>query len=105
MQIAVAVDDLLARDGWDAVAGDDDACEIDGIGGGYGDDGGALAVAGGAERLAGRRKGELLAAEAGDEAAAADLAAGFEAAKDAEEIAPAGGVGLAGEDVAEDDAV
>ena len=66
---------------------------------------GAVAVAGGAEGFDGFGEGVLLAAEAGDEAAAADLAAGFETAEDAEEIAPFGGVGFAGEEVAEEDAV
>ncbi len=103
MEGAVAVEDLFAGDGGDAVAGDDDAGEVDGVGGGYGDDGGAVAAAGGAEGFDGFGEGVLLAAEAGDEAAAADLAAGFEAAEDAEEIAPFGGVGFAGEEVAEED--
>ena len=102
---AVAVEDLFAGDGGDAVAGDDDAGEVDGVGGGYGDDGGAVAVTGGAEGVDGFGEGVLFAAEAGDEAAAADLAAGFEAAEDVEEIAPLGGVGLAGEEIAEEDAV
>ena len=61
--------------------------------------------AGGAEAVDGFGEGELLAEGAGDEAAAADLAAGFEAAEDGEEVAPFGGVGLAGEEVAEEDAV
>ncbi len=97
MQIAVAVDDLFAGNCGDAVAGYDDAGEVGGVGGGYGDGCGALAVASGAERVDGLGEGELFATEAGDEAAAADLAAGFETAEDAEEVAPAGGVGLAGE--------
>src|SRR5258708_6677682 len=105
MQIAVAVDDLFAGNGGDAVAGDDDAGEIGGVGGGYGDGCGALAVASGAEGVDSLGEGELLAAEAGDEAAAADLAAGFETAEDAEKVVPSGGVGLAGEEVAEEDAV
>ena len=102
---AVAVEDLFAGDGGDAVAGDDDAGEVHGVGGGDGDDGGAVAGAGGAEGFDGFGEGVLFAAEAGDEAAAANLAAGFEAAEDVEEIAPFGGVGLAGEEVAEEDAV
>ena len=79
-----------------AVAGDDDSGKVDGVGCGDGDGGGAVAGAGGAEGVDGLGKGELFAAEAGDEAAAADLAAGFEPAEDAEEVAPFGGVGLAG---------
>jgi hypothetical protein len=102
---AVAVDELFAGDGGDAVAGDDDAGEVHGIGGRDGDDGGADASAGGAEGFDGLGESVLFAAEAGEEAAAADLAAGFETAEDVEEVAPSGGVGLAGEKVAEEDAV
>ena len=105
VQVAVAVAELLAGDGGDAVAGDDDADEVGGIGGGYGDDGSAVAVAGGAEGVDGLGEGELLSAKAGDEASAAEFATGFETPEDAEEIAPAGSVGLAGEEVAEEDAV
>ena len=105
MEGAVAIEDLLAGDGGNAVAGDDDAGEIHGVGGGDGDDGGAVAGAGGAERFDGFGKGVLFAAETGDEAAAANLAAGFETAEDVEEVAPSGGVRFAGEEVAEEDAV
>src|SRR4051794_41814762 len=48
---------------------------------------------------------ELFAGDAGDEAAAADLAAGFEPAVAAGELAPRRGVRLAGEEAAEDDSV
>ena len=51
------------------------------------------------------REGELLALEAGDEAAAAHDAAGFEAAEHAEQFAPAGHGGFALHEIAEDDAV
>ncbi len=70
--------------GGDAVAGDDDAGEVHGVGGGDLDDGvvGLLGLS--AEGFDGFGEGELLAGEAGDEAAAADLAAGFEAAEDGE---------------------
>jgi hypothetical protein len=102
---AVAVEDLLAGDGRDAVAGDDDAGEVHGIGGGYRDDGGAVAGAGGAEGLDGFGESVLFAAEAGEETPATDLAAGFETAEDIEEVAPSGSVGFAGEEVAEEDAV
>ena len=105
MQEAVAVEDLFAGDGGEAVAGDDDAGEVDGVGRCHWDDGGAVAVAGGAEGVDGFGEGVLLAAEAGDETTAADLAASFETAEDVEEVAPAGGVGLAGEEIAEEDAV
>ena len=64
-----------------------------------------MLVAGVAEAVGGFGEGVLLAEGAGDEAAAADLAAGFEAAEDGEEVAPFGGVGFAGEELAEEDAV
>ena len=99
------VKDLLAGDCGDAVAGDDDAGEVHGIGSGYRDDGGAVAGASGAEGLDGFGQSVLFAAETGEEAAAADFAAGFETAKDVEEVAPFRGVGFAGEEVAEEDAV
>jgi hypothetical protein len=102
---AVVVEDLLARDCGDAVAGDDDAGEVHGIGSGDRDDGGAVAGAGGAEGFDGFGESVLFAAEAGDEAAAADFAAGLETAEDIEEVAPFGGVGFAGEEVAEEDSV
>jgi len=99
------VEDLLAGDGGNAVAGDDDAGKVHGVGSRDGDDGGAVAGAGGAEGFDGLGESVLLAAEAGEEAAAADLAAGFETAEDVEEVAPSGSVGFAGEEVAEEDAV
>jgi hypothetical protein len=102
---AVAVENLFARDCGYAVAGDDDAGEVHGVAGGDGDNGGAVAGASGAERLHGFGKGVLLADEAGDEAASADFSAGFEAAEDVEEVPPFGGVGFAGEEIAEEDAV
>ena len=67
-----------------------DAGEVERVGGGDGDQVGRLVVARGAERVDGFGQGELLAAEASDEAAATDLAAGLEAAEDAEEVAPFG---------------
>jgi len=96
---------LLAGHGRDAVAGDDDGDEVHGVGGGDGDDGGAFAAARGSERFHGFWKRVLLARETGEEAAAANLAAGFETAEDVEEVAPLGGVGFAGEQVAEEDAI
>jgi hypothetical protein len=101
----VAVEKLFAWDSGDTVARDDDAGEVHGVGGRDGDDGGAVAGAGGSERLHGFGKSVLLAAETGDETAAANLAAGFETAEDVEEVAPFGGVGFAGEEVTEEDAV
>jgi hypothetical protein len=102
---AVEVEELFAGDGGDTVAGNDDAGEIHGVGGGDRDDGGTVAAAGGAKGFDGFGESVLFAAEAGEEAAAADLAACFEAAEDVEEVAPFGGVGFAGEEVAEEDAV
>jgi hypothetical protein len=102
---AVVVEDLLARDCGDAVAGDDYTREVHGVGSGYGDDGRAFVGASRAEGLDGFGESVLFAAEAGEEAAAADFAAGFETAKDVEEVAPSGGVRFAGEEVAEEDAV
>lgn len=105
MQLAIAVEDLLARDGSNTVAWNHDADQVDGVGASYRNNCGAVAVAGGAERVDCLREGELLAAEAGDEAATANLAASFEATENTEEIAPPGGVGLTGEQVAEENAV
>src|SRR5947207_2916890 len=59
----------------------------------------------GAEGLDGLGECVLLAGETGEEAAGANLAAGFETAEDVEEVAPSGGVGFTGEKVAEEDAV
>ncbi len=58
-----------------------------------------------AKGVDGLGEGELLAAEAGDEAAAAHVAAGLQATEDVEEFAPRWCVGLAGEEIAEEDAV
>jgi len=101
----VAVADFAAGDGGDAVAGEDDADEVERVGGGYGDEVGGFAGAGRAERLDCFGEGELLAAEAGDEATATNFAAGFETAEDVEKLAPFWGVGFAGEEVAEEDPV
>jgi len=62
-------------------------------------------VAGLAEAVDGFREGVLLAERAADEAAATDLAAGFETAEDGEEVAPFGGVGFPGKELAKEDAV
>jgi hypothetical protein len=105
IQAAIAVDDSLAGDSGDAVTGNDNSGEVDWVGGGYGDRGGALAAAGGAEGLDCMRECELLAAKTGDEAAAANLATGFEAAKDAKKVAPTRCVGLADEKIADEDTV
>ena len=99
------VEDLLAGDCGDAVAGNDNTGEVHGICGGYRDDGGTVAGAGGAKGFDGFGESVLFAAEAGEEAAAANFAAGFKAAEDVEEVAPFGGVGFAGEEVAEEDSI
>jgi hypothetical protein len=53
VEAAVAVEDLFAGDGGDAIAGDDDADQIHGVGRGDGDDSGAVSSAGGTEGLDG----------------------------------------------------
>ncbi len=58
-----------------------------------------------AQGVDGLGQGVLLADEAGDEAAAADEAARFEAAQGAQDVAPGQGEALALVEVAEDDAV
>ena len=105
MQITVAIEDLSAGDGVNAFAGEDDAGEVGGVGSSNGNGSHTIAVAGGAERIDGGGQGELFATEAGDEAAATNFAARFEAAENAEQVAPFGSVGFAGEEIAEEDAV
>ena len=106
---AVLEADGAAGDGGDAVAGDEDAGEVQRIGGSDDDRGfrcaGGMLGSGLAEGVCGFGEGVLLAEGAGDEAAAANLAAGFETAEDGEEVAPLGGVGFAGEEFAEEDTV
>jgi hypothetical protein len=102
---AVAVADFATGDGRDALAGKNDADEVERVGSGDGDLLSRRLIAGRVQGCDGFGEGKLLTSEAGDEAAAADLAAGFEAAEDVEEVAPPGGVGFAGEEVAEEDAV
>src|ERR1051325_436044 len=103
---AVAVGDAVAGDGADALAAGENAGEVERIGGA--DDvqnvigRGAADLAQFLDRLGQR---ELLAGHAGDEAAAADLAARVAAAVDARQVAPRRGVGLARGELAEDDAV
>ena len=113
---AVTEGDGAAGDGGDAGAGDEDADEVEGVSSGEDEGGflisiGGFACAGGvlsaglAEAVDDGGEGELLAEGAGDEAAAADLAASFETAEDGEEVAPLGGIGFADEEFAEEDAV
>lgn len=82
MQIAIAVEDVFARYGWDAVARNDDTDKIDGICGSQEDDGGTVASACGAEGFDGFGEGVLLTSEARNEAATADLAACFKTSED-----------------------
>ena len=105
IELAIAKLNLFAGNGGGAVARNDDSGQIDGVSGGYRDDGVAVAGAGGTERVNGLRKGELLAPEAGDEATATNLSPSFEAAEDAEQVAPFGSVRLAGEEISEEDAI
>ena len=90
----------------DARAGGDDAGEVERVGRGHG-----VERAGGrrAPHLAQHRHGVgqrvLLARHAGDEAAAANLAARFETAVDARELAPRRRGGLAGQQPPEHDPV
>lgn len=98
--------EFAAGGGGNAVAGDDDADKVGGVGGGELDElrrGGPWGLC--AKGVGGLGEGELLSGDAGDEATTTDLAAGFEAAEDGSEVAPLGGIGLAGEEVAEEDAV
>lgn len=99
--------DGVAGDGSRTVTGDDDADEVAGVGGGEGDGrhGFEGAGAAGAEGVSGVGQRELLTGEGRDEAAAADQAAGFEAAEDGDELAPGRDGGFAGDEVAEDDTV
>ena len=105
MMLAVAVLHLLTGKRGNAVAREDDSDQVARVCSGDGDE--LLAIAGArfAEGVCGFGEGELLPAEAGDEAATAEFATVFEATQDGEEITPAGGVGLAGEEVAEEHAV
>ena len=76
----VLIDYMPAGDGWGAVAGDEDADQVEGVGGGDGYEFAAEGeLAGGAEGFDGGREGELFADEAVYEAAAPDFAAVFEA--------------------------
>lgn len=95
-----------AGGGGRAVAGNDDADEVGGIG--RSDchcDGGGFLFAGFTQRFDGLWKSKLFTLEAGNEAAAAHDAACFEAAEHTEELAPAGHGGFALQEVAEDDAI
>ena len=86
---AVLVDDAVAGDGGDALARGDDPGEVQRVGAGEGDQGAvAVFAADGAERVDGLGQGVLLAGELGDEAPAANLAAGLHPAPDSQEVAP-----------------
>jgi hypothetical protein len=103
---AVAVEDGAGVHGGDARARGDGACEVERVDGADADELAFLFQAADlAEGLDGFRAGVLLAVEAGDEAAAADGAAGLHAAEGAEDVTPGDGDVLALDEVAEDDAV
>ena len=104
---AALEDDATAGRGRDPRAGREDAGEVQGVrcrqlqplalvG---------ARAPGGAERVHRLRGRELLPAEADDEAAAADHAAGLERSVDADEIPPGRRARLAGEQIAEHDTV
>jgi hypothetical protein len=105
VQISVAIENLPAGDGGDTIARDDDTGQVHGVGSGYGDDGVAVAGACCTEGFDGFGESVLFAAEAGEEAASADLAAGLETPEDVEKVTPFWGVGFAREQVAEEDTV
>ena len=105
VNFSIAKEDLFAGDCRNAIARDDDAGEVHGIGGRYWNDGGTVAGAGGAEGFDSLGERELLAAKAREETAATDLATSFETTEHAEQVAPFGGVGFSCEEVTEEDAV
>lgn len=96
----------MGKEGADAGAGEEDAGEVERVGGGWfeGGEGFRMFAADLAEEVEGFGARKLLAGEAIDEAAAADGSLGLHAAEDGEEVAPRGSDGLAGEEIAEDDA-
>lgn len=96
---------MLAGDGSDADAWDEDADEVEGVGGGDGDFMLAVAGARGAEGFDRFWEGKLLSAEARDETSATDFAAGLKTAEDVEEIAPLGSVRFTLQEITEEDAV
>jgi len=103
---AIDEDERVAVQGRDAGAGGDDSGEVERVGGGDAHGlAGARTAAHGPKRVDGLRQRVLLADEAGDEAAAAQDAARLHAAQRAHDVAPGDGERLAGDDVAEDDAV
>src|SRR5204862_6368408 len=86
--------------------GGEDAEEVQGVGSRDGEQGAVLGLAAELAQLAdGLGEGELLAGEAFDEAAAADLAAGFETTEDHHQVAPGEAQAFALEELAEDHAV
>jgi hypothetical protein len=105
VHLTVAVKYLFAGNGGCAIAGNDDTDEIYGVCGGYVDNGRAVASACSAEGLDCFRERVLFAAETREEAATTDFSAGFKSAEDTDEVPPSRGVGFAGEDISEEDAV
>ena len=96
------------RPGWAGTraSGGDDAGEVEGIDGGEAEGfAGVRISARAAEGVDGVGEGELLAGEAGHEASAADIAAGFEASQGTQHIAPGETEILPSNDIAKDYAV
>src|SRR6266702_1598252 len=102
---AVAVTDFFAGYCSDALAGDQDAEEVERVGRGDRDKVGGFVRARGAKGFDCLREGELFAAEAVHEAAPADLAASLQTAEKAKEFAPLWSVRFAGEQIAEEDSI
>src|SRR5262245_50164123 len=80
--------DLLTGGGGGPFVGSQDPAEVQRVGGGDGHLRRLPAAADGAQQRDGLGERVLLAVETGNEAASADLAAGFEGAADAREVAP-----------------
>src|SRR6266567_3027808 len=97
---AVPVTDFFAGDCRDPLAGDQDAEEVERVGGGDGDKVGGFVRARSAKRFDRLREGELFAAEAVHEAAPTDLATSLQAAEKSKKFAPFWRVRFAGEQIA-----
>src|SRR5579875_85463 len=98
--------DELAGHGRDAIAGQEDADQVERVGGGKRHHLAArLALSGGAQALDGDGQSELLAEKAADEATAADLPPIFHAAEGHQELPPSRQVRLPGQQITKDDPV
>lgn len=97
---------VARREGADARAGEEDAGEVERIGGSgiEGGEGFRQFAPNPAEEIESFGARKLFAGEARDEAAAADGSPRFHAAQDGEQVAPGGSDGFAGEQIAKDDA-